>query len=132
MTDPRFFSRAEAREITERVLSFSTADQARVNLRSGVEGNTRFAANQMTTAGDVTDASVTVTSAVGRRVASATTNRLDEDSLRRVVESSERMARLVPEDPEYLGELEAGDIPQPEPVPSGVRTVVVRVARVEG
>ena len=114
MTDPRFFSRAEAREITERALSYSTSDQARVNLRSGVEGNTRFAANQMTTAGDVTDASVTVTSAFGRRVASATTNRLDEDSLRRVVESSERMARLVPEDPEYLGELEAGDIPEPE------------------
>jgi predicted Zn-dependent protease len=107
-------SRAEMRDIADRVLSFSQADEARVNLRSGVEGNTRFAANQMTTAGDVTDASVTVTSAFGRRVASATTNRLDDDSLRGVVETSERLARLVPEDPEYLGELGPVDVPTPE------------------
>lgn len=105
MSDSPYFSREEARAIAERILGFSTADDTRVNITSGMEGNTRFAVNQVSTAGDVTNAAVAVTSAFGRRVASATTNRFDDESLRQVVQTSERLARLVPEDPEYLGEL---------------------------
>ena len=100
-----YFDRARAREISERVLGFSDADQARVNLSSGEEGNTRFAVNQISTAGDVYDATLVVTSAFGNRVASATTNSFDDESLERVVRTSEQLARLVPEDPEYMGEL---------------------------
>jgi predicted Zn-dependent protease len=100
-----YLTREEARRLADRVLAFSRADDARVNIQSGSEGNTRFAVNQISTAGDAADVSVVVTSAFGRRVASATTNRLDDESLRRVVETSEQLARLVPEDPEYLGEL---------------------------
>ncbi|HEX5724385.1 MAG TPA: TldD/PmbA family protein [Longimicrobiaceae bacterium] len=106
MQGNRFFSREEAQALARRVLSFSTAEQARVNLQSGMQGNTRFAVNQVSTAGDVYDASVTVTSAFGKRVASATTNRFDDEALRQAVQTSERLARLVPEDPEYLGELD--------------------------
>jgi predicted Zn-dependent protease len=106
MSDLRFFTRDEAEAITRKVLSFSTADQARVNLSSGMTGNTRFAQNQVSTSGDVSNAGVSVTSAFGNRVASAQTNRFDDESLRKVVETSERLARLVPEDPEYMGELE--------------------------
>jgi predicted Zn-dependent protease len=100
-----YLTREQAKELAERVLSFSRADQARVAISSGEDGNTRFAVNQISTAGDVTNASLTITSAIGKRVASATTNRLDDASLRRVVETSEQLARLVPENPEYLGEL---------------------------
>jgi predicted Zn-dependent protease len=106
MADIRYLTRDEAQALSRRVLSFSRADQARVNLSSGMEGNTRFAGNQITTAGDSYDVTVTVTSAFGNRVASATTNRVDDEALREVVETSERLARLVPEDPEYMGELE--------------------------
>jgi predicted Zn-dependent protease len=56
-----------------------------------------------------------VTSAFGRRVASATTNRFDDEALRRVVETSERLARLVPEDPEYIGELGPQEYPDADP-----------------
>lgn len=100
-----YFDEARVREISERVLSISEADQARVNLSSGEEGNTRFAVNQISTAGDVFDATLVVTSAFGNRVASATTNSFDDESLERVVRTSEQLARLVPEDPEYMGEL---------------------------
>jgi predicted Zn-dependent protease len=100
-----YFDRARAQEISERVLSLSQADQARVNLSSGEEGNTRFAVNQISTAGDVYDATLFVTSAFGNKVASATTNSFDDQSLERVVRTSEQLARLVPEDPEYMGEL---------------------------
>jgi predicted Zn-dependent protease len=100
-----YFTREQAQALAARILSYSSADQARVNISSGEDGNTRFAMNQISTAGDVTNATVTITSAFGRRLASATTNRFDDDSLRRVVQTSEQLARLVPEDPEYLGEL---------------------------
>ena len=105
MPDKKFISREEAEAITRRALSFSTADDARVNLQSATRGNTRFARNQISTAGDAYDANVTITSAFGKKVASATTNRFDDEALRAVVQTSERLARLVPEDPEYLGEL---------------------------
>jgi predicted Zn-dependent protease len=106
MPAPRYLSRADAEALAQKILSFSTADEARVNLNSGTEGNTRFAVNQVSTAGDAYDANVTVTSAFGKKTASATTNRFDDESLRQVVQTSERLARLVPEDPEYMGELE--------------------------
>lgn len=116
MAETRFLSREEAQRIAERVLSFSRADQARVNINSGTEGNTRFAVNQISTAGDVSNISIVVTSAFGNKVASATTNRTDDESLRRVVETSERLARLVPEDPEYLGELGPQSYANPQAV----------------
>ncbi|HET7462359.1 MAG TPA: DNA gyrase modulator, partial [Longimicrobium sp.] len=105
MPDRKFLSRDEAEAITRRALSFSTADDARVNVQSFTHGNTRFARNQISTAGDAFDGQLTVASAFGKKVASATTNRFDDESLRAVVQTSERLARLVPEDPEYLGEL---------------------------
>jgi len=107
MPDRKFLSRDEAEAITRRALSFSTADDARVNIQSFTHGNTRFARNQISTAGDAFDGQLTVASAFGKKVASATTNRFDDESLRSVVQTSERLAKLVPEDPEYLGELPA-------------------------
>jgi predicted Zn-dependent protease len=105
MAETRFLSEAEARRISERVLSFSRADHCRVNLNSTVDGNTRFAQNQMSTAGDIRRSTLTVTSAFGQKVASSTTNRFDDASLEQVVRTSEELARLAPDDPEYLGEL---------------------------
>ena len=98
-------SREEAQRITELALSFSRADQARMNLSSSDTGNTRFAQNQMSTSGDATNATLTATSAIGTKVASATTNVFTDEALRRVVETSEQLARLVPENEEYMGEL---------------------------
>ncbi|HSU13781.1 TldD/PmbA family protein [Longimicrobium sp.] len=108
----KYISRDEAEAIARRTLAFTTADDARVNLQSATHGNTRFARNQVSTAGDAYDATLTVTTAFGKKTASATTNRFDEESLRSVVQTAERLARLVPEDPEYLGELGAQQYPR--------------------
>ena len=51
-------------------------------------------------------------SAFGQRVASVTTNLLDEPSLTEAVRRSEALARLAPENPEYLGELTPQDYPK--------------------
>jgi len=98
-------SREQAQALATRVLSFSAADQTRVNISSRWNGNTRFADARITTSGGVTDTSVSVTVTVGRRQATASTNVLDDASLKRTVDLAARLARLSPEDPELMPEL---------------------------
>jgi len=98
-------SRAECEAIAKKVLSFSTADECRVSINSGMRQNTRFAVNQVSTGGDSYNASVTVRAVIGKRVANVTVNRLDDASLRTAVQNAERIAKLAPEDPELMPEL---------------------------
>jgi predicted Zn-dependent protease len=100
-----FDTRDDMQALARKVLSFSKADEARVVIRSGWTGQTRFAGGEITTSGSSGDLTVTVVSTVGRRRASATTNVADDASLRRAVETSEQLARLSPEDPELMPEL---------------------------
>lgn len=96
------FTRDEMAALADRIIAFSTAERIQVNLNSGRTGNTRFAANQLSTAGIVEDASVAVQSWFGARHAVVTTNTLADDALRATVEKSETLARLAPEDPEDM------------------------------
>jgi predicted Zn-dependent protease len=107
----RHLSREESRAIANAALSFATGEGTRVTVGSGMRQNTRFAVNQISTAGDSYNASVTVEATVGKRTGTASTNRLDDESLRQVVQNAERLARLSPEDPEampLLGQQEYG------------------------
>jgi predicted Zn-dependent protease len=98
-------SREQARSLTQRVLGMSTAESCRVSVQSGLQANTRFAGNDISTSGESTNASVTVRSTVGRRVGVSSTNILTDAGLRRAAEMSERLARLAPEDREHMPEL---------------------------
>jgi predicted Zn-dependent protease len=102
----RYLSREECERIARQTLSYvTTGDGARVNITSGSRGNTRFAVNQVSTGGDNFDTTVTVTAYVGRRTGTSTTNQIDEAGLRQAVQTAERLAKLAPEDPEFLPEL---------------------------
>jgi len=103
--DAEFLSEEQARALAQRVLSFAKADETRVNITSGWSGNTRFAGNEITTSGATTNTLVTVTSTIGKRRASSSTNILDDASLQRTVDLAERLAKLSPEDPEAMPEL---------------------------
>jgi len=98
-------SAEEARALADRVLKMSAADATRVTIASSSSGNTRFADASISTSGQQTNTSVAVTVTVGRRRASATTNVLDDASLKRTVDLALRLARLAPEDPELMPEL---------------------------
>ena len=114
MPDSIGLSRAQARELATRVLGFSKSEGCQVNLSSGANGNTRYARNDVTTAGDAQDVSVSVTSRFGKRAATVGTNLLDDAGLQRAVEASERLARLAPENPELMPLLAAqsfADVP---------------------
>jgi predicted Zn-dependent protease len=104
-------SEGDSRALVERILGFAKADQTRINIDSGVHGFTRTAVNRVTTAGSTDDVNVRITSVFGKRIASIDTNRLDDASLTRAVRESEALARISPENPEYLPEL--GDQPFP-------------------
>ena len=97
-------SRDDMKSLADQVLSFARADQTRVTINSGVSDFTRTAMNRVTTSGSATDVTVRVTSVFGRRVASIETNRLDAAALEKAVHDAEALARLSPEDPEYLPE----------------------------
>jgi predicted Zn-dependent protease len=100
-------SRADAEALVRRTLAFSTADATRVNVASSWSGNTRFAGGEITTAGGTTDTTVTVSATVGKKRAAASTNVLDDASLKRTVDLAQRLAALSPDDPELMPELGA-------------------------
>jgi len=65
-------------------------------------GNIRFALNNVSTSGIVSDANLGVQVAFGKRVGTATINEFDDASLERVVRRAEDLARLAPENPEFM------------------------------
>lgn len=100
-------TRDQSKALTDRVLAMSTADETRVSVNSSWEGNTRFAGGEITTSGEAVNTTVSVSTRIGNRRASTTTNLLDDASLRRAVDNAIRMAKLSPEDPELMPELGA-------------------------
>jgi predicted Zn-dependent protease len=107
-------SRAAARQLCQRVLGLSKAEGCQVTVTASTNGNTRYARNEVTTSGDTDNAVVTVTSRFGKRVTSVSTNLLDDAGIARAVETSERLTRLAPENPELMPLLPAqvyADVP---------------------
>jgi predicted Zn-dependent protease len=88
-TAARVMARDEMRALLERVLARSKAERSAAALYNGWTGNTRFAANQMSTAGSVEDTSLSIESWFGNRHASVETNDLSEAALERAVRTSE-------------------------------------------
>lgn len=95
-------SKAEARQILEKVLSYSKADSCVVSLSGSKGGNIRYARNTVSTSGTETNLSLAVQSAFGKRSGVSTVNEFDDASLQKVVKRSEELANLSPENPEFM------------------------------
>jgi len=93
-------------EIFERVLRASEASDVEVTVQGGRSALTRFANNAITQNVSEEGCEVSVRVQMGGRTARATTNRLDDESLRRVVKQAEALARVQEEDTELLPMLE--------------------------
>jgi predicted Zn-dependent protease len=98
-------SAEQAKALANKIIGMAKADETRVAIDSGWSGNTRFAGGEITTSGESNDVSISVVSTIGKRRASASTNVLEDESLRRTVDLAERLAKLSPEDPEIMPEL---------------------------
>src|ERR1700677_4555567 len=92
----------QAGDVFDRIRKISTADEVEVLFSGGKFALTRFANN--TIHQNVADENhvVSVRTVFGGRTARAFTNKLDDDSLRRVVESSEALAKVQHADPDLL------------------------------
>ncbi len=100
--DFAILSREELEGIAERGLKRSTADGCEIDVISTVRGNTRFAANQLATTGDVVDTTVVVESWFGPKHARVQVNDISDDAVAAAVARSEQLAHLAPDDPEAM------------------------------
>lgn len=113
---------AEGRKLLERALSMCRADDATVTVEATQTTHLRFARGGLSTSGTFSDQTLAVRSTWGKKSASATTNQLDDDSLREVVQRSERLARLAPDDPEHMPDLGPQSYPSVAAYDERVRT----------
>jgi predicted Zn-dependent protease len=96
------FTEQQAKAILDKVIALSKADECTATLAGAINGNIRFALNNISTSGIVSDASLAVQVAFGKRVGTASINEFDDAALERVVRRAEDLARLAPENPEFL------------------------------
>jgi PmbA protein len=92
----------QATDIFERIKKHSTADEVEVLFSGGKSALTRFANNIIHQNVAEENYVVSVRTVFGGRTARSTTNKLDDESLKRVVQSSERLAKVQHPDPDLL------------------------------
>ena len=88
--------------IVARVLKFSEADETEVDVSSTVDSLTRFANNTIHQNVTEQNLSISIRTVVDGRTARATTNKTDDESLRRAVAAAERLASNQPKNPDLL------------------------------
>jgi predicted Zn-dependent protease len=95
-------TKEEAKKIVDKVLAYSKADEMSVSLSGNRTGNIRYARNSVSTSGESDNLSLSVTAVYGKRSGTATINEFDDASLEKTVRRAEEIARLAPENPEYM------------------------------
>jgi PmbA protein len=95
-------SDAEFRRIAEKIFKFSDADETEVEIGMTSDALTRFANNTIHQNVAEQVLNVSVRTVLDGRTARATTNKTDDDSLRRVVETAKTLARSQPPNPGLL------------------------------
>jgi predicted Zn-dependent protease len=92
----------EAQALLKKVLAFSKADECEVNLNGSDGGNIRYALSSVSTSGGISQKSLVITSAFGKKAGTAIINEFDDVSLEKAVRRSEELAQLAPVNPEYM------------------------------
>lgn len=95
-------SRQRAEEVFEKVLKYSTAEETEATISSTSFALTRFANNTIHQNVAEVTGSYSVRAVVEGRMARASSNQFDEDSIRRTCEAALALARLQAPDPDLL------------------------------
>jgi len=101
----------QAAEIFKRIRRYSTADEVEALFYGGKSALSRFANNVIHQNVAEENYSVSVRTVFAGRTARATTNKLDDESLKRVVQASESLAKVQHPDPDLLPMPVAGESP---------------------
>ena len=100
----------DVRALLEKILGFSKATQTEVLFFGTDRSLTRFANNFIHQHVAETNQSVNVRAVLGTKIGVASTNKLDEESLREVVQRATTIASVQPENPEFTS------LPGPQPI----------------
>jgi predicted Zn-dependent protease len=95
-------SESDAQAILKKVLAFSKADECEATLNGTRAANLRYARNDVSTSGGAENLTLSVQASFGKKTGVATLNEFDDASLEKVVRRTEELARLAPENPEYV------------------------------
>ena len=106
------FSKEEAQKLLKKALSYSKAEECEVSLNGSESGNIRYARNAVSTAGEISRLSLTVSSSFGKKTGNASIDEFDDASLEKVVRRSEELAQLAPENPEHMPLLGPQEFPE--------------------
>ncbi|MEO9484196.1 MAG: TldD/PmbA family protein [Ekhidna sp.] len=96
------YTKEEAKQILDKTLSYSKAETCEVNLNGNNSGNIRYARNTVSTAGYQNNQNLVIQSSFGNRVGVATLDEFTDDAIARAVKTSEELAKLAPENPEFM------------------------------
>ncbi len=112
---PTLMSEDQALSLVEKVINQSEAEGVFVSLSTGEEALSRYSENQISQNISKTRFNLTITSYFGTRSASASTTEIDLEAIAQVIRRSEELARIAPEDPEWVPLLEPQDYEQRTP-----------------
>ena len=114
-------TKEKAADIFRQIRKHSTADEVEALIDGGHSALTRFANNTIHQNVAEENYPVSVRTAFGGRTARATTNKFDDDSLKRVVQASETLAKVQHPDSDLLPMPDSGEAPAPhKPGPAGI------------
>lgn len=106
---------ATARAAVKAAFEAVNADDVRVNIEASEAAFLRYAVNQVTTSGQVTDAQTSVTCAVGEKHATVTIHGVRPAEVAAAAKHALELAHVAPDDPEYV----------PSPGPATMKPVMV-------
>ena len=92
----------DVKTIASKIIGRSRADTCTVSVSGGSSRHFRFAKNEATTNGALSDIAISIESSFGLRSGSVTVNSLDDAALEKAQAQSEEIARLSPENPEFM------------------------------
>jgi PmbA protein len=116
------FGERELRDVAQRALKSAKGDQAEALVIARTGSLTRYANAAVHQNVTSREAEVRIRVVVGKRRATATTNRLDDAGLRVAAEAASELARRAPEDPTFAG------LPAPRPISDAPSAFVERTA----
>ncbi|CAN5199284.1 TldD/PmbA family protein [soil metagenome] len=93
---------SDTKSLTDKILSYVTADDATASVSSDKHSHLRFANNNVLTSGSTTSRGANVTLWIDGKRGSASTNDTDDASLKAMVEQAVKIARTSPVDREYV------------------------------
>jgi len=115
VTAPTLLSEDQALSLIDSVIQQSEAEGVFVSLSANESALSRFSENQMTQNLSRNTFSLSITSYFGKRSASASTTELEPEAIRETIRRSEELARIAPEDPEWVPLLEPQEYEQRTP-----------------